>query len=530
MQNIQYLGMFLKIRVILASGYLFYREEAKMDSYFSKAFSKAALLLLLVAMPGASWASDTYLNNVGEALTLVVGQEYFISTEDVQVRSTPDDSNRSNVEGKVRLNDKIEVVQGSVPGSNFIAVKIKKSKSIAPSNRVLYVSKNFISSTEIAKKRSPYFVIQNIATEMTRVYQRCDVSPNCPHKLIFETKMVVGRPEEGTENDPHGFKTMLGHSVISEWIKFYQDGKGHYPHWYRNGQRLSTIPPKAPLNSKGQPEGGLSWGNKWRTTVNGEETMYGAFGWYAAKLHPATGSQGVNAQWIHGTIGWGSDGEVAIELTRSALLNIFSNPGSAGCTRLSNASVAYLRHLLPVGTDIYRVYAREATRANPCARKSIFGSCKEENIFSAYRDQPKSKTWSYVMVTDGAQRSGGVSADYNAISQLGIVVKEGVNLIEKGVYTVDQYPNVAEADYRYEPSSGRTGDRYQLDDEFGEQATRFTGHFIVDEGRFVNYQHPNDRKIPIGGLLEFRKEVPAFLKTNGDFFPAQIYYRQKQGK
>lgn len=487
--------------------------------------------LMIVFFSTVSLAQVPFQNNVDEVLSLQIGQEYFISTEDIQVRSSDSSTSKDNVLGKLKMNDKVEVFEDARPGSELVAVLIKKSRNLnlGNSNQVYFVGKRFLSTTDILTKRSPYFVIQNVATERTRVYKRCDTSPSCAHQLIFESKMVVGRPEEGTEKNEHAFKTMIGHSRISEWIKFYQDGKAHYPFWYKKGQAISSIPPKAPLNSKGQPDGTLSWGKAWQTKVNGQSTIYGAFGWYAAKLYPAVGTYGVDAQWMHGTIGWGSDGDAAIELTRSMLLNIFSDPGSAGCTRLSNASISYLRHLLPAGTDIYRVYAREATRENPCLSKSFWGSCRQENILSPYRNLPLSRAWSFTMLTDEAQKSGGISADYNSIARSGIVARDGVNVLERGVYQVDQYPNAVESDYRYQPSTGRTGDRYSLDDPFGNNPTQFVGHYLVDEGRFVNYQHPINKKIPMGGLAEFRKSLPTHLQTTGVFTPAPIQYQTKSG-
>lgn len=217
---------------------------------------------------------------------------------------------------------------------------------------------DYFSEKSVYFPESKYFVIQNIATEITRVYERCTTNPGCPHRLIMETEMVVGRPEEGTKENPHAFKTWLGHAKISEWKKFYQDGLAHYPHWYRAGQDPNDIP--GPITNGSSR---LVSAQKWITKNEaGEKTVYGAFGWYAAKLTPADSVDGMNYQWIHGTIGWGRDGAAAIDLTRGFLMNLFSNPGSAGCTRLENKAIAYLRHILPVGTDIYRVYAREAIR------------------------------------------------------------------------------------------------------------------------------------------------------------------------
>ncbi len=491
---------------------------------------KLFLSLMLVFLSKQALAQqEVYSNNLGEVVTLVVDQEYFISTEVVLVRNSMSDVNRENVVGKLRINERVVLAENPILQSGLVGVKIKKSYTFKPTNPqdIFYVAKKFLSSVDMMKKKSPYFIVQNIATEVTRVYKRCDTSLNCPHQMVFETKMVVGRPEEGTEKNDNAFKTMLGHGRIAEWIKFYQDNSGHYPHWYREGQSLASVPPKAPLDSRGRPDSTFSWGKKWQTKVNGESTIYGAFGWYAAKVYPPIGPNGFSSQWIHGTIGWGSDGEAAIELTRSTLLNMFSNPGSAGCTRLSNSAIAYLRHLVPPGTDFYRVYARETTRLNDCAKKSILGVCKVANVFPAYKDFTKKRPWSYVMLTDEAQKSGGISADAFSIERLGIVVQENVNLLERGTYYVDMYPNSAEADYHFKAFSGLTGDRYSIDDQFGERPTNFVGKFLVDEGRFVDYQHPKHKNILIGGLPEFRTKLPHYLKTSGDSAPIKVTYKEK---
>ncbi|MGZ3782083.1 MAG: L,D-transpeptidase, partial [Pseudobdellovibrionaceae bacterium] len=326
--------------------------------------------------------------------------------------------------------------------------------------------------------------------------------------------MVVGRPEEGTKEDPNAFKTWVGHARISEWIKFYQDGQKHYPPWYRAGQNINDIP--KPI-SKGASK--IASSRKW--IINGEHgpTIYGAFGWYAAKVTPADPVEGLNYQWIHGTMGWGRDGAAAIELTRGFLVNLFSNPGSAGCTRLENRAIAYLRHLLPVGTDVYRVYAREATRE----KETVIGNSEVLPLPSYAQQFKKSYLWDYTLLTDGAQQSGGLTADSRTIYIQRIPFARGVNLLEYGSYAVDQYPNAMPLDYSQPAHSGKSGDRYSIDTkkQKGTTASNFHGYFLVDEGRFVDYQHPDQQKtngaVHVGGLADFRKTVPAFLSTTGSF-------------
>lgn len=448
--------------------------------------------------------SSTGLNKA----TLTAGTNYFITVDNLNVRSSNSIS-ANNIVGKLALNDEVQLVaapNGSTPLAQVIVVKSSKFKyQIEPE---LYVSADYLSDKKIEFKSSKYFVIQNIATEKTRVYERCTETPDCPHKMVMETDMVVGRPEDGTEEDPHGFKTWLGHAKISEWIKFYQDTKRHYPFWYKEGQSLNTIP--GPI-SRGMSK--IVASKKWvAEDREGNTTVYGAFGWYAAKLTPADETNGINYQWMHGTIGWGRDGATAIELTRSFLMNLFRNQGSAGCTRLENRAIAYLRHLLPVGTDIYRVYARESTR--------------EQYPLSRYITNSYTKTyWDYILLTDGAQKSGGLTADARTIYNEGIRFAQYVNIIEIGTYEVDNYPTVVPVDYSYRASSGQSGDRYQIDNSRIKDTVRsnFKGYFLIDEGRFVDYEHPNkyNRKNPIrvGGLPDFRNSVPDFLKAYGNHYP-----------
>lgn len=444
---------------------------------------------------------------------LKVGKAYYISADRLNVRSS-NSTTENNIVGKLLLNDQVAIYDVLNEATPLVQIKIIKSNSVkADVAPELFISKDYLSEKPIGSQVAKYFVIQNIATEKTRVYERCTTSPSCPHKLVMETDMVVGRPEVGTKEDPHAFKTWLGHARISEWIKFYQDGLKHYPHWYRAGQDLNDIP--SPI-SKGASK--IASSRKWiAKNESGDATVYGAFGWFAAKVTPADSTEGLNYQWMHGTIGWGRDGAAAIELTRSFLMNLFSNPGSSGCTRLENRAIAYLRHLLPIGTDIYRIYAREATREQEVVinKKQILPLPRYTTQFH----QPF--LWSYTLLTDGAQQSGGLTADSHSIYIQRIPFARGVNLLEFGSYVVDQYPNAAPLDYSQSAHSGKSGDRYQIDDEKNKYTvnSNFRGYFLVDEGRFIDYQHPDQQKtngvIHVSGLADFRNSVPEFLKTSG---------------
>lgn len=463
----------------------------------------------LLSSPTSSEASEISENSAfWNAQVLIVGRTYFISADNLNLRNS-DSTEPSNIVGKLALNDEVVLLATPKADSPLVRIELKKAKNFTPEQLAalldteLYVSKDYLAAQQKVNTPSKYFVIQNIATEKTRVYERCVTSPDCPHKMIFETDMVVGRPEVGTDENPHAFKTRLGHARISEWVKFYQDVKGHYPPWYTAGQDIATIP--QPL-IRGVSD--LTASRAWTVKdAEGKDTIYGAFGWYAGKLEPA---DSMDYQWMHGTIGWGKDQDRSIQLTRGFLLNLFANPGSAGCTRLENQAIAYLRHLLPKGTDIYRIYAKEATREIIVPNRPL----------SRYKDTfNKDGLWSWILLTDGANKSGGLTADAATIYAQKIPFAPGENMIERGFFYVDQYPNPVALNYSSSAASGKSGDRYAISE------WNFKGHYLVDEGRLVDYAHPSTEatqgKIVIGGFTNFRTTVPDFLKAEGKFYPAK---------
>jgi hypothetical protein len=211
-----------------------------------------------------------------------------------------------------------------------------------------------------------------------------------------------------------------------------------------------------------------------------------------------------------------------------AFINMFSNPGSHGCTRLDNRSIAFMRSLLPPGTDLFRVYARESTREKEDVR-GAFG--KKVTPLPSYADKYNNPgTWNYILLTDDAQKINGLEADADVVRASGISIVKGQNFLEEGVFQYDRYPNATPADYNYSASSGKTGDRYSVDSGDANDSTNFRGHFLVDEGRFVDYQHPAGNsvggKIRVSGMLDFRDTVPDFLKTSGPHHPAEITSRR----
>lgn len=454
------------------------------------------------------------------------GAIYFISYYWLNVRGTQSTQER-NITGILNQNDQVLVTDPLPSSTPLVKVRVLSSSGTTfNSNADYYVSKDYLSPSPVNIEAGKYFVIQNIATEKTRVYERCTTSPGCAHRLIFETDMVVGRNEEGTKENRYAYMTWLGHAKLSEWIKFYSDGQQTYPSWYTTNQDMKTIP--APITDSPT---NLIGSRKWIVKgTDGKDTIYGAFGWYAGKLIPADEKEGVNYQWMHGTIGWGKDGAASIDVTRGILINIFSNPGSHGCTRLENRAIAFMRSFLAPGTDIYRIYARESTRE----KEEVKGFFKKKitplpRYAATYNNPAK---WNYILLTDGAQQANGLTADARVITGRAIQVTPGVNLLDEGVFEVDQYPNVAALDYRYTPSTGKSGDRYRIDSGKKEEAdkTQFRGYFLVDEGRFVDYHHPDETavkgKVHVSGLLDFKDSVPAWLATSGAHNPPEALYPQ----
>ncbi len=452
------------------------------------------------------------------------GQRYFVSNFFLNVRSAPTTAEK-NIVGVLNLNDVVELVSPLGKETSFVQIRILSSTGNSfDSQKSFYIAKEYINDQPMISNASKYFVIQNVASEKTRVYERCTAQPNCPHKLVMETDMVVGRNEEGTKENRYAYMTWLGHSKIAEWVKFYSDGNQAYPSWYSPNQDMKTIPP-AITDSPTSLLGSRKWIVK---GADGKDTIYGAFGWYAAKLSPADETNGVNYQWMHGTIGWGKDGNQTIDVTRGILINIFSNPGSHGCTRLENRAVAFLRSFLAPGTDVYRIYARESTRE----KETISGFFKKKvsplpRYAENYNNPAK---WNFILLTDGAKQSNGLTADARVVIANGIQVIPGTNLLDQGVYDVDQYPNPAQLDYRYTAATGKSGDRYRIDSgqEKDFPKTNFKGYFLVDEGRFIDYHHPDEAtvkgKVHVSGLMDFTQTVPEYLMTAGTHNPPEVLF------
>jgi len=418
-------------------------------------------------------ASSANVSNLKQGLK--VGAIYYVSTDKLNLRSK-DATTADSLVGSLSRNDQVQILDLLTNATKMVKIKILKSSSADNSAAAsLYVSADYLSSKPQAVSAdgglSKYILVQNVATEKLRIYERCTSSPDCPHHLVMESDMVVGRPE-GTNQ---AFYTWLGRFKITRWVKFYQDGAESYPSWY-DPDYPALPPPGASMSS---------WISK-KLLPSGKGGPRGAFGWYTALTGPNS-----NNEWFHGTMGWGADGDRFIKETRKVWLNVFTDPRSHGCTRVENRAIAYARHLLPVGTEIFRVYAQEAYR---------------DPARGLYANQRTPKAWDFILTKEGV-RSDGPDADQNATLARGI---PNSLVLERGSYNVNQYPTAVVLNKNagwISRVKGKSGNTYDID------TNQFHGVYLVDEGRFINYVHPSS--LPVGGYDNH--SMPSYMTAYGSY-------------
>ena len=296
-----------------------------------------------------------------------------------------------------------------------------------------------------------FFVVENVATGAMRVYERCTSAPDCAHQLIMQTDMVVG------EDTKDGAKrTWLGNYRITQWFKFYEDQNRQHPSFF------NPVYPQLPA-----PGADLrTWISK-KLLPHGQGRTRGAFGWYTAHVGP-----NANEQWTHGTWGHGKDGAKFIE-------EIIVGPGkhdprvaSKGCVRVENQAIALMHTILPVGTRIFRVYAKEAYRNRPeLPRKKL------------------TAIWKWALTSEGVMTDG-PSADLDLVTARNVPREQ---ILEDGTYTMKQSPLAIPIEHA---------------NNYGVDPKGMRGYFLVDEGRFIDYAHPSG--LAIGGL---REPLPDALVT-----------------
>ncbi len=337
------------------------------------------------------------------------------------------------------------------------AVKAATSKS---NNTKPGVNKNFWN----AETASPIFVVQNIATEKMRVYKRCVQASPCAHELLLETDMIVGH-STSNQNDPKVFATKLGHFKIAKWTKFFEDKNGKFPAWYKSD---SSIVPKGSAPKE--------WiGNR------------GAYGWLTAQLGP-----NADEQVIHGTYGWGADKDSFLTYFRNPFVKFIDDPMAVGATRVENQAIAYTRHLADIGTDVLRVYALEAYADQTLVR------------YDTYRAQKP--FWDWVLTSNDAQKDA-ISIDRQVQLKKKYVYSD---VIEEGRFEIDRYPTgmpYSTTLFGLGAGSGTTGNTYQI------KRKQFKGVFLVDEGRFVDYEHPQVAELAVAGYPQHVLPNYVFAKT-----------------
>tara|TARA_Y100000590_G_scaffold470454_1_gene665146 strand:- start:3519 stop:4913 length:1395 start_codon:yes stop_codon:yes gene_type:complete len=430
------------------------------------------LVLLLAACGGKNETPNTG-NADAELMTsftvssreeLVQGKIYFVSTNGLRVRSSDEVSN--NGLGIVNRNDQLRVVNVGPFNGNYVQVEIVKTEAnnvIQPSDRY-FVSFKYLEEEKIDYKtfKGDLFVVQNIATERLRVYERVCADNSCPHKMVLEAELAVG------EDKNEKVRTWAGSYRLTHWIKFYQDGAAHYPSWYHPSY------PKPPKPGKGF----MSWmKKKYMPKVDGKRygDIRGAFGWYTAFIFPNS-----NAQWTHGTVGWGVDKKKYIHYTKKWISNVVANPRSSGCSRTDNETIAYLRNILPVGTPFIKIYAKEALL---------------DPTLKGY--SPINKKWDYILTTPGSRKNG-PTADRNYVLDEGIAQDKW---IEEGSYDVDQFPTIVEYTPgedlgRISASLGSKGNVYRVESE------KMRGVFYIDAGFVQGYTLPNHESLIRGGFAD----------------------------
>jgi hypothetical protein len=337
------------------------------------------------------------------------------------------------------------------------------------------VAKNTNVNREVAQvdPARKYFIIQNIATEKTRVYEKCQEDPSTKvcvngtkNRLVFESEMVVGGDD---------LRSDVGVQNISHWVKFYEDYESRYPSWYD---------PNYPAT----PTGGFKKWLKSSAMPNKKGEMRGAFGWYTAIMNPTR-----TGQWIHGTVGWGEDEDHFIKVAHGKGVigffgKLFSDMRSHGCTRHENRAIAYLQALAPAGTALIKIYAKESLADASLAR---------------YESQKNPFIWQWILTKEDVRSKTPKTSTASEVQARG--VPENM-ILDEGTYSVDQYPTV-QAITNKGAKSGLSGDSYSLFDNSPPQ-----GLFLVDEGVITqDYRHPSGIKVDgIDGFKAGEKLAPSY--------------------
>jgi len=485
-----------------------------------KIITKAATLLIPIALASCSSFQGSRDISQEKILPYGVTQDlplndktiYYVGLEGLRIRSSG--VNTQSSLGVLSLNDKVKVINPSVVSSeNMVEITIVKTDSDneITASKQYFVNKDYLSTKTVNYKevKSKYFAIVNVASETLRLYERVCADNSCPHKMILETEVVAGEDTNHPASEPGKGRSVLGSYRITEWKKFYQDGAGHYPSWYKEG--LPIPPMKSPKSWFYKPPF-ITKGKMYMPIENGKPhgLMRGAFGWYTAKVGPEA-----FGQWTHGTIGWGSDKDVSVTRTKGTLINIVSNPRSSGCTRNNNEAIAYIRKILELGAPIIKIYARE-----DILNKDI-SPYPETSIPWNYI---LTKSKSHLIDREDVLKSLGVTGDevdafweIKKLNQNYVSENPKLNdILEVGTYDRDIHPdaityNPGEILGSMERKTNRTGNVY------GINSKDMQGTFYVDAGMIADYVPPvaqfvTDPKAKVLEISGFMDEItPGFI-------------------
>ncbi|MCB9062780.1 MAG: L,D-transpeptidase [Halobacteriovoraceae bacterium] len=408
-----------------------------------------------------------YVSSLENAEEVKVGEVYYVHADGLRLRSTDSTEDDENIIRVLSRNEKVKVRNLNLNlAENFVEVEVISKSNIS---EIGFVSFRYLEKTpstapvKFSEDSNKYFIIQNIATERIRLYERN--FNGGPHRIILESELAVGEDDKTS-------RSILGTFKIVSWHKFYRDNLGRYPSWY--DPDMNEILPPLP---------GLGWRAWFSDKYTDGASMRGAFGWFTAKVAPRASSQ-----WIHGTIGWGEEKRKYIFETKEMLANIFASPRSHGCSRTDNETIAYINSFVPVGTLVFKVYAKE------------FASDKYVNDYSKPR-----KIWNYILTKNGV-RTDGQKADAEVVLSDKTPVRD---FLEVGNYSIDSFPNAVKLDSTsgflddFRRKIKETGNVYGISD------SQFVGTYDVTTGKLFNYRHPS--VLTVGGYEQFAVNLPNFV-------------------
>lgn len=468
--------------------------------------------------------------NEGSAYKMInnksdVSIDEIIMVKDRYQTTYTQDENGKLVKGRSlgRL-DRIQILDNTdaVPAGK-LKVKVIQSADYIMKNKIVLVNLQGLSHYEDFRDiDADIYMVQNIATEKLRVYQRVCKDNSCPPKIILETDFVAGMKK----GDPDFTKnTRVGNFRIVEWHKFYQDRNGgHYPSWFDPSS--PAVPDPEESWSKWFKKDVMPWESchtdeKGKSHCSAKGMMRGAFGWYTALVEP-----NANDQWTHGTIGWGDSSVENIKRAKGEdilgkLASTFTSLRSSGCSRVSNKTIAFLRHLLPVGTPVIKIYALE--------------KYQDEASMKQTYEKDKKYTWEYALTKDGVRgiNDAATSAHKNFVSSRTDIGED--EILEEGVYEFTNYPKVVQVknarsgmckesdeDILITSELERTDKKQVLISEMKNlrekecnlykiPSEKFQGVFYVDTGLVDGYKHPEaaDHGVLKGGFKS--QFLPEFM-------------------